>query len=205
MDFITEWITNIILFVLIATIIDLLLPNSSLQKYTKMVAGLLLITIILSPIIRLVTTDIEKMFEPFVEGGKIGDFQLEQMIDLQKKEIQAFHHAYILEEIKNQLKASVQEELMNDYQLEILEIDLVVDEESNEQFPLNIKEIYVALDEAKGDRHAIEVVKKVEINTKAPLPSEKLRQNQEQLASLLSNRWGIDEELIHVTVEGGSS
>ncbi len=40
MDFLKEWVTNIILFILLATVIDMLLPNSSMQKYTKMVTGL---------------------------------------------------------------------------------------------------------------------------------------------------------------------
>ena len=42
MEFIKEWVTNIILFILLATVIDMLLPNSKFQKYTKMVTGLLL-------------------------------------------------------------------------------------------------------------------------------------------------------------------
>ncbi|MEN2451142.1 stage III sporulation protein AF, partial [Bacillus sp. JR_15] len=33
MSFLTEWITSIILFILFAIVIDLLLPNSSMQKY----------------------------------------------------------------------------------------------------------------------------------------------------------------------------
>ncbi|MDV2687064.1 stage III sporulation protein AF, partial [Alkalihalophilus lindianensis] len=52
MDFLIEWVTNIILFILLATVIDMLLPNSSMQKYTKMVMGLLLIAIILTPIFK---------------------------------------------------------------------------------------------------------------------------------------------------------
>ena len=42
MEFIKEWVTNIILFILFATVIDMVLPNSKFQKYTKMVTGLLL-------------------------------------------------------------------------------------------------------------------------------------------------------------------
>ena len=42
MEFIKEWVTNIILFVLFATLIDMLLPTSKFQKYTKMVVGLII-------------------------------------------------------------------------------------------------------------------------------------------------------------------
>ena len=53
MSFLTSWISNIIIFILLATVIDMLLPNSSLQKYAKMVIGLLLIAIIITPILSL--------------------------------------------------------------------------------------------------------------------------------------------------------
>ena len=59
MEFIKEWVTNIILFILFATVIDMLLPNSKFQKYTKMVTGLLLIAIILTPIFKFLTQDFE--------------------------------------------------------------------------------------------------------------------------------------------------
>ena len=39
MEFLTEWLTNIILFILMAIVIDMLLPNSSMQKYAKMVGS----------------------------------------------------------------------------------------------------------------------------------------------------------------------
>ena len=59
MEFLIEWVTNIILFILLATVIDMLLPNTGLQKYTKMVTGLLLIAIILTPILKLISKDFE--------------------------------------------------------------------------------------------------------------------------------------------------
>ncbi len=35
MEFIKEWVTNIILFILFATVIDMLLPNSRFAKVHK--------------------------------------------------------------------------------------------------------------------------------------------------------------------------
>ncbi len=53
----SQWLQNIILIVLLATFADLLLPSSTLQKYSKMVLGLLVIVAILSPILELFTKD----------------------------------------------------------------------------------------------------------------------------------------------------
>ncbi len=116
MEFIKEWVTNIILFVLFATLIDMLLPTSKFQKYTKMVVGLLLISIILTPIFKLFSTDFEEVFAtaiPKWEENKDG--QIKNLIDLQKSEIQASHDAYILEQMAVRLKEGAEEELMDQF------------------------------------------------------------------------------------------
>ena len=55
---------------------DMLLPNTAMRKYAKMVIGLLLITVLLSPIFKLVSTDVDKLIEAAMsmnveETGKI--------------------------------------------------------------------------------------------------------------------------------------
>ena len=75
MSFLAGWISNIIIFVLLATVIDMLLPNSSFQKYTKMVIGLLLIAMIITPILNLFQPD----FEQFLSAATI---QLKSMMKI---------------------------------------------------------------------------------------------------------------------------
>jgi len=93
MDFLKEWVTNIILFILLATVIDMLLPNSSMQKYAKMVTGLLLIAIILTPIFKLISKDFETAMAsiPSFQGNE--EKNMENLIELKKKEIQASNDA----------------------------------------------------------------------------------------------------------------
>jgi stage III sporulation protein AF len=204
-DFITEWITNIILFVLIATVIDLLLPNTSMQKYTKMVAGLLLIAIIMSPILKILSNDFETALASIPSGQSFEEKSIENSIELQKKEIQASSRAYILDETAVQLQADVEEELMEQYGLEITNIDLIVDETSQGDFPGDIQTIIVQLKEPEDEAEAVEVVKKVEINTKEPLPSHANTKDSGPIASLLSEKWDVEKENIEVVVEGGNS
>lgn len=65
MSFLTEWITNIIVFILLAVVIDLLLPNSSMQKYAKMVISLLLIIVIINPIFKIFSADMNDVLNDF--------------------------------------------------------------------------------------------------------------------------------------------
>lgn len=58
-EWMSEWLKQIILLVLIATFIDLLIPDSSLERYVKLVVGLLIIMSILSPIFKLLDRDLD--------------------------------------------------------------------------------------------------------------------------------------------------
>ena len=203
MDFLKEWVTNIILFILLATVIDMLLPNSSLQKYTKMVTGLLLIAIILTPILKLISKDFETTIETIPSYQAPGEKNMKNSIDLKKKEIQASQDAYILEEMAVQLKKDVKKELMNQYGLEIETINLAVNEESDKAFPKNLQKVTVLLKQPENSVETVEAIKKIEINTKEPLPSEGSTQETKQIASFLSQKWNVTEETVEVSIEGG--
>ena len=205
MDFFTEWITNIIIFVLIATVIDLLLPNSSMQKYTKMVMGLLLIVIILSPILKLLSTDFDAAIASMPSIDSLEQKNMENLIDLQKKEIQASQDAYILEEVAVQLKQTAEEELMDQYGLKISNIDLIMDEENQPNTEMQFQAIIVQLMEPEKEAEAVEVVRKVEINTSEPLPSNDETNETKKIASLLSERWNVEPETIQVVIGGGNT
>lgn len=205
MELLTEWVTNIIMFVLIAVVIDLLLPNSAMQKYTKMVMGLLLIVIILSPILKLLANDFDATLATIPSLKISNQKEMENLIDLQKKEIQAQQRAYILEEVAVQLKTIVEEELMDQYELEIVAIDLVVDEQSQNGNTQNFQAITVQLKNPKKEAEAVEVVRKVEINIREPLPSTNEVKNHQKIASFLSEKWNVEKETIRIVIEGGNS
>jgi stage III sporulation protein AF len=204
MEFIKEWVTNIILFVLFATLIDMLLPTSKFQKYTKMVVGLLLISIILTPIFKLLSTDFEETFAaaiPTWEEQK--DEQIKNLTDLQKNEIQATHDAYILEQMAVQLKGDAEEELMSQFDLVISDLEVVVDVEDQRPFPENLQKVVLTLNEETTETEAIEVVKSVEINTNHPVEENEPNPIQnDKIIQLLSDKWSIDEGTIELQIEG---
>lgn len=85
MSFLTEWLTNIILFILLAIIIDMLLPNSSMQKYAKMVISLLLIVVILNPIFSLFRADPDVIFEQLTKNGQVQSEEIKNQLNSEKK------------------------------------------------------------------------------------------------------------------------
>jgi stage III sporulation protein AF len=204
MDFIKEWITNIIIFILLATVLDMLLPNSSFQKYTKIVTGLILIAIILSPVMKLFTSDFETAIASMAKFNSQEDENIKNSIEFKKKEIQASQHAYILETMAVQLKTAAEEELMEQQGMEIANIELEVNDQDQRPFPENLEYVIVHVKRAEDEGETVAVVREVEIDTNAPLPSKQTSQNTDQISSLLSEKWNVPEKSIQIMIEGGS-
>jgi stage III sporulation protein AF len=204
MDFLKEWVTNIIIFILLATVLDMLLPNSSFQKYTKMVTGLILIAIILSPVLKIFTTDFEKAIASIGQFNGLEDEKIKNSIEFQKKEIQASQHAYILQTMAVQLKTAAEEELMEQQGMEIANIELEVNDQDQRPFPENLEYVIVHLKKAEDEGETVAVVREVEIDTDAPLPSKQTSQNTDQISSLLSEKWNVPEDSIQIMIEGGN-
>lgn len=57
LQWLKEWITNIAVAVFFITAIERLLPKNNIKKYGKFVLGLILITVILNPIIKIFNKD----------------------------------------------------------------------------------------------------------------------------------------------------
>jgi len=53
LDWLSGWLRSIITVILLAAIVDLLLPNKAMQRYARLVVGLIVLLTILSPLIRL--------------------------------------------------------------------------------------------------------------------------------------------------------
>jgi stage III sporulation protein AF len=205
LDFLTEWITNIIIFILLATVIDMLLPNSSLQKYVKVVISLLLISIILSPIMKIFSSDFESAIASISKyNSKVDEEKMENLIELQKKEIQASQHAYILEQTAVQLKMDAEEELMEQYGMEIAEIQVEAEELDENLSPESLQSITVQIAKQGDKEEAVAVVKEIKIDTAEPLPSEQNSQNTEEISAFLAEKWNVPNASIEIVIEGGA-
>lgn len=202
MSFLSSWISNIIIFILLATVIDMLLPSSSLQKYTKMVIGLLLIVIIITPILSLFQTNFNQILaSATLQPNQENENKLGNLTESKKKEIQAVQSAYILKQLANQLQEEVEEELMKKYQMKIEVTDIAVKNEENPRLPDDLQNIAISLTEIKDDV-AVETIAKIDIDTKSSL---KINQTDyEDVKQFLAQKWLIDENLIQISGERGA-
>lgn len=57
MVFLASWIQELVLAVIMATFLDLILPNNTMQRYVRLVMGLIILVLILSPLLTLLQRD----------------------------------------------------------------------------------------------------------------------------------------------------
>lgn len=210
MDFLTDWITNILLFILLAVVVELLLPQTSLQKYVKMVIGLLLISIILNPIFKLFSSDLEDLLKNAnVLFEKDVNTNIENSIENQKIDIQADQNAYILEQTAVQLVEMTEKELMDTFNYQFRNVELIVDENYRsylqpEDVMENLSSIQVSLQEAAEEKPVVKQVDEVRINLSEPYETE-FKLDIEPIARFLADKWEVDKELLAISFERGQN
>ncbi|PFG05755.1 stage III sporulation protein AF [Bacillus sp. es.034] len=203
MSFLTDWITNIIIFVLLATVIDMLLPSSNMQKYAKIVTGLLLITIILTPLFKLMSTDFDEVMNSIELNGPSQNKSMENEIEMKKKEIQASQRAYILEQMAVQMKHEAEKEMMDEHGKVIEKVTIQADDVEN--LPDSITGVTVIVKEKESEKDStIETVQNVEIDTGSETSKKTSDEDTSQLATLLAEQWNLTPDKIIITVEGGT-
>lgn len=69
---VTEWIKNIIYIVLFASFLELLLPNSSMQRFIRVIMGLLIMLAILNPVILVIGNPLSLEQSMVTIGGSSG-------------------------------------------------------------------------------------------------------------------------------------
>ncbi|MEQ6376482.1 stage III sporulation protein AF [Bacillaceae bacterium S4-13-56] len=198
MDFIIEWVTQIIIFLLIAMVVDLLLPSSSFKTYTKLVMGLLLILIFLNPVFELFKLDSEAIVQRGLQSfqGEVKEVSLENSIELKKKEIQAQQDAYILDQMAVQLKEKVEEEMMDEYDMTIKSISFEFEEDRVDYEAISNINVYV-VSSSNSEQNTIEEVELVRVTLNhSENQQEEPPEQEEKIRSLLAKAWEIDEEMI---------
>lgn len=210
MIWISLWLKKIILIVLLAAFLDLILPNTSLQRYVKMVMGLILLLTIISPVFSLFSMSQDEL------AVRLDRYQEEfqKPADAEWKRITGklleHQHEQVKAYVEEQLAASVRETVKQEYGLDVRHIEIVMKQDNPEQPDLERIELVIA-DQAAGDQ-PIRPIQPVEISIdpvsssriQPPETSESSPERQLQLARIASSiaaKWGLPENRVVVKDE----
>lgn len=210
MSIISQWVMQIIIFILIATIVDLLIPANKMKKYVHLVFGLLLLLIFTKPLIHLFSLDMEleihKVERIMQENNDLS--MSNNLLELQKREIQAEQNAYILKEVKENLISKANPVLLDKYQTEITSIELYFSDEKMDNFEHldNITATIQSIQSIQPNEKRSEI-ETVVIDTKRNKKKrdEPVVVHSDHIKTELENIWELPKEQINLFWEGGAN
>jgi len=196
---IKEWIFNIVTIVMIGVLVDIVLPNGNLKKYSQFMVGLITLIIILNPILN--------MFDQLPQLEK---YIASNILDIDMKSFE-YQNKVMTETQQYQLKELFQKNLESHISKEVQRItgysDVKTQIEFNQtdiQGTEDIERIYVEIGLAEGGVKSIEPVdiyinaSGSDIQGQTPT-SDTLKMEQDEIVAHISNIYGIEPSKIYIT------
>lgn len=194
-EFLSSWAQGIIVAVIIATLIEMILPNSSSKKYVKVVIGMYILFTIVSPIIKklggkdinLNTIDIEKYEQQI---SKSDNTILRKFEDNNTRSIKDIYVSNLKADISAKLKEK-------GYEIDTSDIQIKDDENYTiEKITLKL----IKMEQKQGKNNEI-VINTVEIgNTISQKDSKTLSDDDKQeVKDYISETYDIDKKNINIS------
>lgn len=200
MSIINSWAQGIILAVIIATIIEIILPEGNNKKYIKTVIGIYILFVMIHPLVSKISNenlDIDKVIKDTT--SKMNEYKTEDLSLQTNKYIEETY----LEKIKEDITEKIQEK---GYDINFLNLDIEIE---NEEFYGEIKSIDIGVYkkeiEENISENTIQKIDTVEINiTNKTIADEEsgneetTENEKESLKEYLSNEYGTAKEKIYI-------
>ncbi|RXT13780.1 stage III sporulation protein AF [Ammoniphilus sp. CFH 90114] len=218
------WLQKIILVVLIATFLDMLLPNSGMQRYVRLVMGLLILLTIISPVLEVIKKDLtsDKIAMRIMKltSGSTGE-DWEQIKDYSEKLMQQ-NEQETQDFVRSQLEGLIQAKVEEDYGIRVssIKVDMAKEKYKQQEYPV-ISSVQLILDkdlkasrQEDGGNLRIQPIEPVTISVagessqKASTVSTSsgLSAAEQKLLNEIANdiakTWSIDRSQIVAKVEG---
>ena len=194
-EFLSSWAQGIIVAVIIATLIEMILPNSSSKKYVKVVIGMYILFTIVSPIIKKVggkdinlnTINIEKYEQQIAKSDNTISRKFEDNNTRSIKDI------YV-----SNLKADISAKLKEKgYEIDISDIQI----KDDENYTIEKITLKLIKTEQKQEKNHEIVINTVEIgNTISQKDSKTLSDDDKQeVKEYISETYDIDKKNINIS------
>ena len=212
-DFLSSWAEQIIIAVVIASIIEMILPDNKNKKYVKMVIGIYILFNIISPIINekdLISMDSFNLENYAATNAKEGIKTSEVNQTSMDERLQQLY----AQELENNIKVKVQEE---GYDVSSCKVDAILTGDEKNQ---GIKKISLVVEKNEANntdtnknKSNIESIDKVEINVglNKYINSNENEKNEESnktvqkeiqaLKDTLSTYYEIESEKINISIK----
>ncbi|MBF8982656.1 stage III sporulation protein AF [Lutibacter sp. B2] len=165
-DFLKDWIKNIVILIIFITMLELLLPNSSMKKYVNMVVGLLLIIVILNPLVLIVNKNIDIENEVFKTSVEID----KNAVVLTHSNLEKTQENQMIQVYKRKIEQHIKERVLHNNPVDVKNVYMEIDEDQTSDNFGNIQNLKIELSpnvEKKSDNENLQPVSQILVDIKS--------------------------------------
>jgi len=198
-EFLNEWIEQIIIAVIIASIFEMILPNGKTRKYIKMILGVFIIFNMISPFVNgsdLYNFNVTDIVGDYMDDTTVNDAKSKNNMDDKVEKL-------YIQELEKDIAKTIEEQ---GYTVKKCEIDAVIYSDKNETGINSINIIIIdKTDLSSQDLNQSKIDEinevKIEVNVKSDEEKNKSNITGEDIKELkkhLSRYYEINEDIINI-------
>ncbi|HLR41866.1 MAG TPA: stage III sporulation protein AF [Pseudogracilibacillus sp.] len=187
MQFLTEWIMQIITFIFIGVIAQMIIPTNAYKKYVQMIIGLLMLFILIKPIMFFLQMDMTRELEQ-INHSLFGNIE-SSTNSFENIALEDERDAYIWNEVKNSMMQEANEQL-SETDLEVMDMSFLFDETSDE---INLISVQLRKENEPTSEQIEPVTIYIHKDEQKPLV-----ENSQQIKTKLADIWQMDQGLIQI-------
>lgn len=191
MNELKNYINTIVVAMVFITFIEILMPDSSMKKYTKIVLGLLVMTIILNPVLNFLKKDFSLAGYSFKYQNQLNSIYLKkQASEYNDKQSEQISKLYRIN-LENQIAQTVKKEA----NIKNLKVDVdIVDDVKSDNFGQIKKISLVIYDGIKS----VEKIEKIDIGSSREVKSQMDSSRYESLRNKLAAMYDVRKDNISI-------
>ncbi len=197
MDFMYKWVYMIVVIIVFTTFMDILMPNGNMKKYTRLVLGFLIMSVILTPLFKLLRKDIDitglsLKYENLIEANSLKNQGADT--DYASKQLEATSNLY-----KANLEENIEKQVYkySDYKEASVKVEIIEDALSEDYGKVEKITLHLTKDKNK--------VKKVDKISLKPIEEKKNKEilnKDNKLIKKISDIYGVDAKNIEIITDG---
>lgn len=207
-DFLSSWAEQIVIAIIIASIIEMILPDNKNKKYIKLVIGIYILFNIISPVVN--NNEMFSLDDFDLKSYAAVDESTSGKIEVNQASMDDRLQELYIEELEKNIEATVEEQ---GYKVNNCKVDAVLNGEERKQGINKITLIVSKSDEVskKEENSDIQIVDKVEINVGLNKyiktePNEKestetKNSDAQNLTKTLSEYYEVDSSKINISIK----
>lgn len=208
MAYLASWIQQLVLAVILATFLDLLLPSNAMQRYVRLVMGLLILMLILSPLLTLLKSDWD-INNLFSHGRSEINGEVVSLPHIQSRtdELAEEQEQWVEETVQSRMERSIRGGIEQRFALTVNEVSVSLSENEGQ---VSVDEVIVAIDpDTSADGNGkIATVEPVHIDISENRDADKTEKTSRTVSSphiaeireWVSREWHINDATIQIVI-----